>query len=171
MVCLQYLDLAFQIPHLYFQGLAFDQERLPHFERDDRMGNALGATEKKSRPLLGVMRAHPFFEIEVANRQVRRFPQGFVRLRDAVSAIRNITVENRIVDALGVKLKFRPAWAIYFFEGICRRRYSTQNFRLVFQRACPPDGCFDGAIEHFGNLGVVAHNSISWEPRQCSFLT
>jgi hypothetical protein len=61
-------------------------------------------------------------------------------LCDAVSAIRNIAVENRVVNPLGVKLKFRPARTINSFKRICRRRDSAQNFRFVFQQA---------ALRHF----------------------
>jgi hypothetical protein len=35
-----------------FQGFALDQHGIARFERDDRLGNAFGTTEKKSRPLM-----------------------------------------------------------------------------------------------------------------------
>ena len=52
------------------QRQPFQQERLSCFEGDEGMGHALATAEQESRPMLGIVGAHPALQIDMADGQI-----------------------------------------------------------------------------------------------------
>jgi hypothetical protein len=54
------------------KGQPLDQDRLSCFQGDERMRHAFATAEQESWPVLGIVGAHPAFQIDMANGQIRR---------------------------------------------------------------------------------------------------
>ena len=101
MLLLQHLKLASAVFQLCLQCLPFHQHRLPRFQRDDGVSDALAAAEEKGWSLFRVVVPHPTLEIQMPDGEVGGVPERLVVQCDAIAAVWEFAVEDGIVDALG----------------------------------------------------------------------
>lgn len=154
---LESMQLVATLLHLGFQRLPFHQKRMAGLKGDHRVGDPLVAGEEKGRPLLRIGSKHPSLEVE-ANGQIGRVPQELVVHRDAVQSVGKLTVEDGIIDAIGIQTKLAAARAILR----CRQASGSDTHENVIPEPVQPgpsDGRIDGAVVHLRKrtpLHVVA---------------
>ena len=72
MLLLQFSYLAPGLLQRCLKGQPLHQDRLSCFHGDERMRHAFATAEQESWPVLRIVGAHPTFQINMANGQIRR---------------------------------------------------------------------------------------------------